>query len=80
MRRSRRHMLAGLAVLGLAVCVVPDATSLRETLKAGFPSLTMSTILPHIAQDLGPFEREGVNASSPPLGAKGSRRRCQNGS
>ena len=35
----------------------------REHLTVGFPSLSMSTILPHIAQDLGYFDQEGIDVT-----------------
>lgn len=63
MRRWRAQRVAFLGFLSLAVWmgILPGSSQGGETLKVGFPSLTMSTILPHIAQDLGYLEGEGVS-------------------
>jgi len=56
------------AGVALALCVLccslaSHAAPVREHLTVGFPSLSMSTILPHIAQDLGYFDQEGIDVT-----------------
>jgi NitT/TauT family transport system substrate-binding protein len=54
-------VLHAVGILALLVCVTPRHASAAERLTVGFPSLSMSTILPHIAQDLGYFDKEGLD-------------------
>ncbi len=60
MRRLHERVAALIAAVGLALGLVSAGARAAESLTVGFPSLSMSTILPHIAQDLGYFEQEGV--------------------
>jgi NitT/TauT family transport system substrate-binding protein len=56
-------VLHAFMILTLIASVAPWHASAAERLTVGFPSLSMSTILPHIAQDLGYFDKEGVDVT-----------------
>lgn len=45
------------------LCTLSAQSFARDTLTVGFPSLSMSTILPHIAQDLGYFDQEDLDVT-----------------
>lgn len=53
--------LAFVSWLLAAACAASSSQAQVPTLKVGLPSLSMFTIVYHIAQDKGFFEREGVN-------------------
>ncbi len=67
MRRLHERVAALIAAVGLALRPVSAGARAAESLTVGFPSLSMSTILPHIAQDPGYFEQEGVAGAESPL-------------
>jgi ABC-type nitrate/sulfonate/bicarbonate transport system substrate-binding protein len=52
-----------LAAMFLAACVItfPYLASANDSLIVGFPSLSMSSIMPNIAQELGYFAAEGLD-------------------
>ncbi len=52
---------AAVLFLALAACLhSPTAGAQTPTLKLGLASLSMFTIIPHVAQDKGFFAKEGV--------------------
>ncbi len=48
------------ALLGAAL---PSGAFARDTLTVGLPSLSMSTIIPHLAQDLGYYDQEDLDVT-----------------
>lgn len=62
-KRFQMLVLNAFAILALIVSVTPRYASAADHLTVGFPSLSMSTILPHIAQDLGYFDKEGLDVT-----------------
>jgi len=62
-RRIRLLVLNACVILAVIAFVMPRYASAADRLTVGFPSLSMSTILPHIAQDLGYFDKEGLDVT-----------------
>jgi NitT/TauT family transport system substrate-binding protein len=62
-RRFQMLVLNAFVILALIAFVTPRYASAADHLTVGFPSLSMSTILPHIAQDLGYFDKEGLDVT-----------------
>ena len=57
--------MRALAIVALMLGPMPGRAiaAAVDRLTVGFPSLSMSTILPHIAQDLGYFDKEGLDVT-----------------
>jgi NitT/TauT family transport system substrate-binding protein len=53
----------GALLFAITLCAIPRQTWARDKLVVGFPSLSMSTILPHVAQDLGYFDKEDLDVT-----------------
>jgi NitT/TauT family transport system substrate-binding protein len=51
------------AIVAALFLLVSHPVLARDSLTIGFPSLSMSTILPDVAQDLGYFDQEGLDVT-----------------
>lgn len=63
MRSNATGALRYLVLLAICICSLAMPAAARDELTVGFPSLSMSTVLPHIAQDLGYFAKEDVDVT-----------------
>jgi NitT/TauT family transport system substrate-binding protein len=63
MTSNATRTLKYILLLAIWICSLVMPAAARDQLTVGFPSLSMSTILPHIAQDLGYFDKEDIDVS-----------------